>query len=198
MFDGRVCTSGRGGAGPTRHELVACFDAGTGKKLWERRFPVYNTTVPFTRVGWAALAGDPETGLRLRAERGRPARRARPRRARRCGSTAWARRYGRGSGYGGRTLIPLVDEDRVVVGVVGAGWGDIGPPRQRYMAFDKRTGAVRWISTPAQGPFDDANNQASPTVAVIGGRRLVIGGGADGWIYALDAPRRARRSGASS
>jgi outer membrane protein assembly factor BamB len=80
-----------------------------------------------------------------------------------------------------------VDEDRVVVGIVGAGWGDIGPPRQRYMAFDKRTGAVRWVSTPAQGPFDDANNQASPTVAVIGGRRLVIGGGADGWIYALES-----------
>jgi hypothetical protein len=55
------------------------------------------------------------------------------------------------------------------------------------MAFDKRTGAVRWVSTPAQGPFDDANNQASPTVAVIGGRRLVIGGGADGWIYALES-----------
>ena len=24
VFDGRVCTSGRGGTGPTRHELVAC------------------------------------------------------------------------------------------------------------------------------------------------------------------------------
>jgi outer membrane protein assembly factor BamB len=186
VFDGRACTSGRGGTGPTRHELVACFDAATGKRLWERRFPVYNTTVPFTRVGWAALAGDPETGhvyaqnvdgLLVALDR--------------AGKTVWEHRlgeeYGRGSGYGGRTLIPLVDEDRVVVGVVGAGWGDIGPPRQRYMAFDKKTGAVRWVSTPAQGPFDDANNQASPTVAVIGGRRLVIGGGADGWIYAVDS-----------
>jgi outer membrane protein assembly factor BamB len=186
VFDGRACISGRGGTGPTRHELVACFDAGTGTKLWERRFAVYNTTVPFTRVGWASLAGDPETGnvyaqnvdgLLVALDR--------------AGRTVWEHRlgeeYGRGSGYGGRTLIPLVDEDRVVVGVVGAGWGDIGPPRQRYMAFDKKTGAVRWISTPAQGPFDDANNQASPTVAVIGGRRLVIGGGADGWIYAIDS-----------
>ncbi|HET8644482.1 MAG TPA: serine/threonine protein kinase, partial [Vicinamibacteria bacterium] len=62
VFDGRVCTSGRGGAGPTRHELVACHDARSGKELWTRRFPVYNTTVPFTRVGWAALGADPETG----------------------------------------------------------------------------------------------------------------------------------------
>jgi outer membrane protein assembly factor BamB len=186
VFDGRVCTSGRGGTGPTRHELVACFDANTGRKLWERRFAVYNTTVPFTRVGWAALGADPETGyvfaqnvdgLLVALDR--------------AGKTVWEHRlgeeYGRGSGYGGRTLIPLVDEDRVIVGVVGAGWGDIGPPRQRYMAFDKRTGAVRWVSTPAQGPFDDANNQASPTVGVINGRRLVVGCGADGWLYAVDA-----------
>jgi outer membrane protein assembly factor BamB len=186
VFDGRVCTSGRGGSGPTRHELVACFDAGTGRKLWERQFPVYNTTVPFTRVGWAALAADTETGA-VYAQNVDGQFVALDR----AGKTLWEHRlgeeYGRGSGFGGRTLVPVVDEDRVIVGVVGAGWGDIGPPRQRYMAFDKRTGAVRWVSTPAQGPFDDANNQSSPTVAVIGGRRLVIGGGADGWVYAVDA-----------
>jgi len=62
VFDGRVCVSGRSGAGPTRREMAACFDANTGKKLWQRDFNVYNTMVPFSRVGWAGLAGDPETG----------------------------------------------------------------------------------------------------------------------------------------
>jgi outer membrane protein assembly factor BamB len=186
VFDGRVCISGRSGAGPTRREMAACFDAGTGKKLWQRDFNVYNTMVPFSRVGWASLAADPETGyVYTQNVDGQIA----------CldktGKTVWQHRlgeeYGRGSGFGGRTLVPLVDEDRVVYGMVGSGWGDIGPPRQRYVAFDKKTGAMRWVSTPAQGPFDDANNQSSPTVGVFGGRRLVIGGGADGWIYAVDA-----------
>ena len=62
VFDGRACVSGRYGQDLLMQEIVACFDAGTGEKLWERRFPVYNTTVPFTRVGWASLGGDPETG----------------------------------------------------------------------------------------------------------------------------------------
>jgi outer membrane protein assembly factor BamB len=107
------------------------------------------------------------------------------------GRTVWERRlgeeFGRASGFGGRTMIPVVDEDRVLVSVVGAGWGMSGPNRQRYMAFDKRTGEVRWVSTPAEGMVQDANNNASPTVATIGGRRLLVGGGADGWVYAVDS-----------
>ena len=144
-----------------RQEMVACFDAGTGKKLWERRFPVYNTTVPFSRVGWASLAGDPETGYvfaqnvdgQLVA-------------LDRAGKTVWQRRLGeelgRGSGYGGRTLVPFVDEDRVMVGVVGAGWGDMAGPRQRYVAFDKRTGAVRWVVDPGRGPVRGRQQQREP------------------------------------
>ena len=51
------------GAGPTRHELVACFDADTGKKLWERRFPRLQHHRAL-HAAWAGprSAGDPETG----------------------------------------------------------------------------------------------------------------------------------------
>jgi outer membrane protein assembly factor BamB len=186
VFDGRACVSARAGSGRLRQELAACFDAGTGKKLWERRFPVYNTTVPFSRVGWASLAGDPETGyVFVQNVDGQLVA------LDRAGKTVWQRRLGeelgRGSGFGGRTLVPIVDEDRLIVGLVGSGWGDMAGPRQRYVAFDKRTGAVRWVSTPADGPFEDANNNASPTVGEVEGRRIMVAGGADGWLYAVHA-----------
>ena len=186
VFDGRACVSGRVGEKLLKQEMVACFDAGTGEKLWERRFPVFNTTVPFTRVGWASVAGEPETGyvfaqnvdgwlVALDRE----------------GNVAWERRlgeqFGRASGYGGRTLVPLVEGDRLIVAVVGGGWGDNAAPRQRYMAFDKRTGEVRWVSTPGQVMILDFNNNGSPTVGDVNGRRVVVGGGADGWVHALDA-----------
>ncbi|MCP4660277.1 MAG: PQQ-binding-like beta-propeller repeat protein [bacterium] len=185
VFDGRVCTNGRAGEGITRQEVVACWNAASGKLLWERRFNVYNTTVPWNRVGWGSVVGDPETGYLY----------AHPVDGRlvcldRAGETVWERRLGedlgRMSGYGGRTHTPILDEDRLILSVIGPIWGELGIPRHRYFAFDKRGGEVLWVSTPG-GSLQDANTQSTPVVAEIAGRRLLIGGNADGWIYALQA-----------
>ena len=105
------CTSTAGWARAIA-ESVGGFDAETGKPIWERRFNLYLTTVPFNRVGWAAPTGDPETGyiydqvvsgLFVCLDRD--------------GKTVWSHslkeQYGRGEGYGGRTASPLIDEDRV-------------------------------------------------------------------------------------
>ena len=181
VFDGRVCASGRA---DLRFEVVACWDAKDGKKIWEHRFPEVNTTIPFSRVGWASVTGDPETGI-LYAQNGDGQLMAFDR----AGKTVWEWRLGeemgRSSGYGGRTHTPLVDEDRVITSIVGTGWGDQAALRQRYVAFDKKTGKVLWVATPNTIPVEDFNNQSNGTIAIIGGQRLMIGGGADGWIYAL-------------
>jgi outer membrane protein assembly factor BamB len=185
VVGGRVCANGRVGSGVTRQETVACFDAGTGRQLWQHPLDVYLTSVPFSRVGWGNLTADPATGnvyalgvggLLYCFDRD--------------GKVLWRRslgeEFGLISGVGGRTHSPLVDEDRLIVSFVNAGWGDQGIPRHRTFAFDKRTGELRWVSSPGEAP-QDTNIQTTPVVAEIGGRRLLIEGQADGWVYALAA-----------
>ena len=145
----RVCANGRVGEGIHRQEMVACFDIRDGRKLWEHRFNVHLTTVPWNRVGWANIAGDPESGyvyvqgvggafLCLDA----------------AGRVVWSRSlaedFGFFSGYGGRTQTPVVDEDRVIVTFVSASWGAWSAPRHRTFAFDKRRGELLWMATPGR------------------------------------------------
>ncbi len=181
----RVCANGRVGAGIHRQEMVACFDIRDGRRLWERRFNVHLTTVPWNRVGWANIAGDPETGylyvqgvggvfLCLDA----------------AGEVVWSRSltedFGFFSGYGGRTQTPVVDEGRVIVTFVSSSWGAWSAPRHRTFAFAKKTGELLWVASPGERP-PDLNTQSTPAVATIGGRRLLIQGNADGSVCAIQA-----------
>lgn len=186
VYDGRVCANARAGGDYTdMRATVACWDAGDGSLLWQHDFNIYNTTVPFSRVGWASVVGDTETGylyhhgvdgLLVAFDRD--------------GNIVWQWRLhedtGRASGYGGRTQSPIIDGDQLILSNMGANWGEHGAPRHRFWSFDKRTGEVRWVSLPGNRPWSDANTQGTPVVAEVGGRRLLIGGGADGWIYAMD------------
>ena len=183
---GRVCANGRTGEGILRQEMLSCFDAETGEALWEYRFNVYQTTVPWTRVGWANLTGDEETGfIYLQGVGGLFM----------CldsadGRVVWMRNlieeFGFMEGYGGRTQTAAIDEDRVVITFSNTSWGSQAKPLHRTFAFDKRTGELFWTSTP--GTFQmDKNTQSTPSVAVVGGQRMVIHGNGDGSIYALHA-----------
>ncbi len=184
VFDGRVCANGRTGNGVTAKEIIACWNAENGIKLWEHAFSITNTTVPFNRVGWGSVTGDANTGylFALNVDGHFNA-------FHRDGTIVWSwhlgQELGRASGYGGRTSTPVVDEHSVILSVIGSIWGDYGgPPRHRYIAFDKLTGQVQWIATPGGNVFD-MNTQSVPIITVINGRRLLIDGNADGHIYAL-------------
>jgi len=182
VLNGRVFVIGRRGEGIAREGVVAAFDARDGGLLWEHPYNIFHTTIPFNRVGWASLAGDPETGyiyahtvsgLFFCFDRD--------------GQVVWSRslteEFGRISGYGGRVHTPVVDEDLVIISYLSSNWGDHTPGRHRYFAFDKRSGQVVWIATPGGRPLD--TTYSVPVVAIINGVRLLIGGNADGAIYAL-------------
>ncbi|MXW79456.1 MAG: PQQ-binding-like beta-propeller repeat protein, partial [Gemmatimonadetes bacterium] len=182
VLDGRVFVIGRRGEGIEHEGVVAAFDAQDGTLLWEHAYNIFHTTIPFNRVGWASLAGDPETGyvyahtvsgLFLCFDRD--------------GKVVWSRslteEFGRISGYGGRVHTPVVDEDLVIISYLSSNWGSHTPGRHRYFAFDKRSGELVWIATPGGRPLD--TTYSVPVVATINGVRLLIGGNADGSIYAM-------------
>lgn len=185
VLDGRVCALGRTGSGITKQETVACWDAGTGALRWEHKFNVYHTAVPFTRVGWAHLVGDPETGWVYASGVGGPLM-ALDRDGRVVWSKSLTEEAGRISGYGGRTHSPMIDGDQVILTYSNAGWGDQAPPRHRIFSYDKKTGALNWVSTPGGAPAT-ITTQVTPVATVVNGQRLLVFGNGDGWIYAVKA-----------
>ena len=183
VLNDRVYVIGRIGVDITEQEQVACFDAETGKMLWEHRFNVFHSTIPFNRLGWTSLAGDTETGnIYAHTISGVFA----------CfdkdGNVVWSRslteEFGRFTGYGGRTVTPVVDRDFVILSFLNTSWGSHAPMRHRYFAFDKKTGEVVWTTKPG-GPPKDTTYPVS-VVAEINGRRLLIDGNSDGHVYAMD------------
>ena len=167
-------------------EQVVCWDLKSGKELWRDQFNVFQTDIPAPRVGWASMCGDPETGYVYAHSVSGILRCYTP-----DGKTVWeislAERYGKISGYGGRTQTPIIDEDRLIVSFMATNWGATkGPaPLHYYYAFDKKTGDLQWVSAPGGKPKD--TNYSAPVVSVIEGTRQLIGGNCDGGVYSINA-----------
>ncbi|MGI9107666.1 MAG: PQQ-binding-like beta-propeller repeat protein [Pyrinomonadaceae bacterium] len=182
VMNDRIYLQNTAGKGETLQERVMCFNADTGKFLWEHRFNVYLSDVPPHRVGWASPVGDAATGnvyvfgvggslISLSGD----------------GKVLWERSLAEDFGllttHGGRTVSPIIDGDLVITSGVTFIWGEHGRGAHRFMAFDKRTGQTVWISAPGGRPYD--TTYAAPIIADINGMRLLIQGASDGVIYAL-------------
>jgi outer membrane protein assembly factor BamB len=182
VMNGRVYIINQAGEGVNEQERVMCFDANTGKVLWQYRFNVFQTDIVSARVGWTNLAGDPETGnIYAHGVQGLFF----------CfdkdGKVLWSRslteEYGRVSGYGGRVNSPTVDGDLVIIAMLNSSWGDQARGGNRLLAMDKRTGTPVWWSElpgPIRGTY-----YSCPVIAVINGERLLITGGSGGGVHAL-------------
>ena len=94
--------------------------------------------------------------------------------------------FGRISGYGGRLHTPILDGDYVIINFASSSWGKQARPLQRYLALDKHDGQVAWWAAPGKKPID-ATTYSTPVIATVGGRRQMIAGNGDGYIYGMDA-----------
>lgn len=182
VMGNRVYVFNSAGEGPTMQERVMALDVETGKVIWEYRFNVYSSDVPPRRVAWSSPAGDPTTGNVYAFGACNELVALSP-----AGKLLWSRaltdEFGAWTTHGGRTVSPIIEGDLVIVSTISEAWGDNGLRRHRYYAFDKRTGATIWISTPGGRPFD--TTYSTPVTTTLNGMRLMIAGAGDGTINAL-------------
>jgi outer membrane protein assembly factor BamB len=183
VMNGRVYINNQVGQGVNEQERVMCLDANTGRVLWEKRFNIYHTDIVSVRLGWTLLAGDRATGnVYWQGTQGLFV----------CfdkdGKILWQRSLsendGRISGYGGRLPSPTVVDDLVVMGMINSSWGDQSKGGNRLLAMNKHNGMPVWWSDISPRP---ATYFSTPVAATINGERLVITGGSDGAIHALQA-----------
>jgi outer membrane protein assembly factor BamB len=182
VMGNRVCVQNPSGRGAQLQERVMCLDADTGKVAWEYKFNIFQSDVPPHRVGWASPAADPETG-NLYALGGGALVVA----LSKDGKMVWQRSVGEEfaafTTHGGRTMSPIVDGDLVIVSAAVSNWGAFGARQHRFIALDKRTGEIIYVSSPGGRPYDTA--YASPLIATINGTRLLIVGTGDGAVHAI-------------
>lgn len=164
-------------------EKVVCVDAASGETLWQNVFNVYLSDVPDTRVSWSSCVGDPQTGHvfaqgvcgYFQCLDGT------------TGKTLWSRslseEFGLLSTYGGRTNVPIVFDDLVIVSGVTTGWGELAVPAHRFLAFDKKTGELAWLAGTRLRPED--TTYSTPILAILGGQAALVFGSGDGAIYAF-------------
>jgi outer membrane protein assembly factor BamB len=179
----RVCLQNTVGDGAALQERVVCLDANTGEPVWEKRIGVNHSEAPPDRAGAATPALDPESGHVyvvtaggvLAAFTG-------------TGVPLWVRDLTEELGFAvaasGRIVPPVVEGRLVIVSGIASGWGDVVSMSHRFMAFDKQTGDVAWIST---GGRAYGAVSSPPLVTDVDGVRTLITGGGDGAWHALRA-----------
>lgn len=184
IANGRLYILGFAGEGPRLQEMITCLDAESGRKQWEHGFNDFLSDIIYTRYSTGSPTVDPETGnVYMQGSQGLFV----------CFSpdgkilwqTSMMEAYGRMTFPNGRTASPVVDGDLVITHHITANWGANGPARDRFYAFDKRTGDLVWFSTPGGAPKD--SSYAPPTLSWWNGQRVFYSGTGDGAIVCVNA-----------
>lgn len=184
IANGKLYIMGYLGDDADLQEGIGCFDAETGKMLWNKGYNDFLSDVIYLRYANSTPAVDPETGnVYMQGSPGILA-----------GFTAdgkllWRQSmmeaFGRLTFPNNRTASPLVDGDLVIVHGITANWGAHGPAGDRFYAFDKNTGELVWSSSPGGQPRD--NSFSHPYVSWLEGRRVLYSALGDGSVACFNA-----------
>ncbi|MBN8248865.1 MAG: PQQ-binding-like beta-propeller repeat protein [Verrucomicrobia bacterium] len=184
IADGRLYINGYTGEGAALQEGVRCYDANTGKLLWEHRESDFLSDTIYLRYSTSSPTIDPETGnVYVQFTQGLFA-----------GFTAEGRllwkhsmmeEFGRLTFPNSRTATPVVDGELVITRGITSAWGAHGPAGDRFYAFDKKTGELVWSAAPGDRPQD--NTFSNPFLDFWNGKRVLYSAGGDSSILALNA-----------
>ena len=178
IASGRLYIMGYVGDGAELQEGITCFDAETGKKLWQQLFSDFISDIIYKRYATSSPTIDPETGdVYMQGTQGILAAFTAD------GKLLWKHslmeEFGRLTFPNGRTASPVVDDDLVITRGITANWGAQGPGGDRFYAFDKKSGDLVWASSPADRPKD--NSYSRPWLGFLEGKRVFIATTGDAW-----------------
>jgi len=154
IANGRLYINGYTGDGPDLQEGVSCFDAETGKLIWQHLENDFLSDTIYLRYALSSPTIDPETGnIYVLSTHGLFS----------CytadGKMLWQHslmeEYGRLTFPNARTATPVIDQELVITRGITSGWGANGPAGDRLFAFDKKSGELVWLSSPGDRPQDN-------------------------------------------
>ena len=184
IADGRLYIMGYAGDGPDLQEVLTCFDAGTGKQIWQQGYSDFLSDTIYHRYATSSPTIDPETGnVYMQGTQGILA--AFTADGRKLWDVSMMEVFGRLTFPNGRTASPLIDKDLVITRGITANWGGHGPGGDRFYAFDKKSGELVWASAPGDRPHD--NSFSLPVLGWLDGRRVFYTSCGDGSIVCVNA-----------
>jgi len=184
IANGKLYQMGYQGQGQDLQEGVACFDAETGKKLWQQLYNDFLSDTIYLRYATASPAVDAETGnIYMQGTEGILA--AFDPDGRLVWRHSLMEEFGRLTFPNSRTASPAIDGDLVITRGITANWGTQGPAADRFYAFDKKTGELVCASSPGAQPKD--NSFSHPQFGWYHGKRVFFAAIGDGSVVCVNA-----------
>ncbi len=184
IADGRLYINGYLGEGPELREYVSCFDADTGKLIWQHGESDFLSDTIYLRYATSSPTVDPETG-NIYVQHTQGLLMAFTQDGKLLWKHSMMEEFGRLTFPNSRTASPVVDRELIITRGITSAWGAHGAAGDRFYAFDKKTGELVWSSAPGDRPQD--NTFSNPYLDFWNGKRVLYSAGGDSSILALNA-----------